>query len=149
MIFKKILEEWKIWRTVRRVVKENAKELENVGFYCDWVGRIYTVINIPEELANMPVNSRKDYEIRIMAIDSYIKQQLMPVSEVLTKLMLADLIIYPDKYEMFENTNSVLIVLAPERKWSKPFAVFLYFTILGGMLTGAGFLINYLIHLIK
>lgn len=149
MILKKIISEWKIWRVVRNTVKENEAELKEVGFYCDWIGRIYTVINIPEEIMRMPVNSRKDYEMKIMMIDTYIKQQLMPVSELLMRLMLADLIVYPEKYEMFENTNSVLIVLSATRKWSKPIAVAAYFIGLVGTLTGLGFLVHFLFTLMR
>ena len=149
MIIKKIIHEWKVWRVVRQTVKEHAKELEEVGFFCDWIGRIYTVINIPEEIMKMPINSRKDYEIRNMMIDTYIKQQLIPASELLTKLMLSDLIVYPDKYELFEGTNSILIVLSAGRKWSKPVVVFAYIVGVLGILYGVGNLIHYLTTLIK
>ena len=148
MIIKKMIKEWQIWKVVRITVKEHAKELEEVGFFCDWIGRIYTVINIPEEIMQMPINSRKDYEIRNMMIDTYIKQQLIPASELLTKLRLADLIVYPDKYEMFENTNSLLIVLSAARKWSKPAVVGAYFVGLGGIITGLVYLTKYLLTLI-
>ena len=148
MIIKKMIKEWQIWKIVRTTVKEHAKELEEVGFFCDWIGRIYTVINIPEEIMQMPINSRKDYEIRNMMIDTYIKQQLIPASELLTKLRLADLIVYPDKYEMFENTNSLLIVLSAARKWSKPAVVGAYFVGLGGIITGLVYLTKYLLTLI-
>ena len=41
----KFFKELKVWRTIRKVCKENEQFLESVGLKCDWLGHIYTVIN--------------------------------------------------------------------------------------------------------
>ena len=51
-----VINEINIWRKVRAVAKENEKVLAAVGFRVDWVGRIYTVINLPEEVVNQPIS---------------------------------------------------------------------------------------------
>ena len=37
--------ELKVWRTIKKVCKENKQFLESVGLKYDWLGHIYTVIN--------------------------------------------------------------------------------------------------------
>ncbi len=48
----------------------------------------------------------------------YIKEQLGPLSNLLNELRLSELIMYPEYYEQFDGTNSVLVVLSPDRKYT-------------------------------
>ena len=50
-----LIGEINIWRKVRAIAKENEKILNESGFRVDWIGRIYTVINLPEEVVNQPI----------------------------------------------------------------------------------------------
>ena len=50
----KLFREINLWRKVRKVAKENEEKLKENGFRVDWVGRIYTVINLPEEVITQP-----------------------------------------------------------------------------------------------
>ena len=40
----------KIWYKIRKIANENKTKLLEKGFRVDWIGRIYTVINLPEEV---------------------------------------------------------------------------------------------------
>lgn len=147
-MIRKIVREFKTWRIVRKVAKENIKELQQIGFDVDWIGRIYTVVNIPDEIMDMPLKSRDDIEKQQMAVDMYIKDNMLEITELLNKLMLADLVIYPSHYERFENTNSMLVVLAPERRYTKPWKMMLMTLFAGGIVTGLVFLVKYLIKFV-
>lgn len=126
MLFRNIIREFKTWKIVRKTVRLNAEKFYSIGFDIDWLGRLYTIVNIPDELSNMPIRTRKDFAIQNMAIDSYIKESLSDVTKILTELHLSDLIMYPSKYERFENTDSILIILSPERHYTKFWKMALY-----------------------
>lgn len=147
MILLKMIREWRIWRIVRRTVKKHSKQLEAINFYVDWVGRLYSIIDIPEDIMNLPLHSKQDYDKRNLMIDSYIKSNLKDVTALLTELQLADLIAYPLNYEIFENTNSILFILSPQRYYTKPFRVALYFIALGLAMTGVYMLVEYILTL--
>ena len=42
--------EAKTWWNVRKAALEYKDQLGSMGFRVDWIGRIYTVINLPEEV---------------------------------------------------------------------------------------------------
>lgn len=142
----KMVKEWKIWRIVRSVAKQNREAISKCGFDVDWIGRIYTVVNIPDEIMELPVNSRADAEKQAIAVDVYVKENMGEIAQLLTDLRIADLVIYPTQYERFEGTNSMLVILAPERYYTKPWKVVFMSLLMGGLLTGIGFLISYLIR---
>jgi hypothetical protein len=54
MYFKELYEEIKIWRRIRKIAQENREVLEKSNFRVDWIGRVYTVINLPEEMMSRP-----------------------------------------------------------------------------------------------
>lgn len=147
-MIKKMFREWKTWRVVRKVAKEHVDELKKIGFDVDWIGRIYTVVNIPDEVFELPLRSRDDAEKQQMAVDMYIKDNMGEITELLNRLMLADLVIYPSHYERFENTNSMLVILAPERRYTKPWKVVLLSLLTCGVVTGLVFLIMFLIKIL-
>jgi len=51
----KLYKELKLWWQIRKVAKSEETTLREKGFRVDWVGRIYTVINLPEEVATAPI----------------------------------------------------------------------------------------------
>lgn len=118
MYIKNFIKEIKTWKIVKKTIKENIEKINSLGFDLDWVGRIYTVIDIPDEINNLPQKSIKETIERNAAIDLYIKQQLVPLSELLNELRLSELIMYPDHYEQFEGTNSILVVISPDRRYT-------------------------------
>ena len=48
-----LYKELQVWRKIKKIAKNAEKELNEKGFRVDWVGRIYTVINLPEEEKNL------------------------------------------------------------------------------------------------
>jgi hypothetical protein len=54
MYFKELYEEIKIWNRIRKIAIENREVLEKSNFRVDWIGRIYTVINLPDEMMDRP-----------------------------------------------------------------------------------------------
>ena len=73
---------------MRRTIKSNMGSLEWDKFKLrvDWVGRIYTVINLPPEVIYSPDSPE---EIR----PAYILEESRPLNEYLTKLGLQEVII--------------------------------------------------------
>ena len=118
MYIKNLIREIKIWNIVKKTVNENKDKLNEVGFDVDWIGRVYTVIDIPDDLNNLPQKSINETIERNIAVDMYIKEQLGPLSNLLNELRLSELIMYPEYYEQFDGTNSVLVVLSPDRKYT-------------------------------
>ena len=118
MYIKNLIREIKIWNIVKKTVNENKDKLNELGFDVDWIGRVYTVIDIPDDLNNLPQKSINETIERNIAVDMYIKEQLGPLSNLLNELRLSELIMYPEYYEQFDGTNSVLVVLSPDRKYT-------------------------------
>ena len=56
MYIRKLYKELQIWYKIRKIANENKTKLLEKGFRVDWIGRIYTVINLPEEVVNQPIS---------------------------------------------------------------------------------------------
>lgn len=86
--FKKVITDIKNYFFVRRTIKNNIGSLEWDKFKLrvDWIGRIYTVINLPPEVIYSPDSPE---EIR----PAYILEESRPLNEYLTKLGLQEVII--------------------------------------------------------
>lgn len=103
MYFIRLLKEIFNWIYVYRIVKRNENSLLDNGLRVDWIGRMYTIINVPEEVA------KNEYSRQ-----PYIIAQLRKFDVVLLKFGLTELV-YPD-IELIENTYSYLLILRPERE---------------------------------
>jgi len=94
----------KIWYKYAKVTKakENQKRLNEKGLRVDMLGRLYTVVNIPDEMVNYP------------NIEMWVMQQLSPFNEVLIELGIADYS-YPEIQKIDErDVNAYLVVMYPE-----------------------------------
>jgi hypothetical protein len=112
--------ELKVWRTIRKVCKENEWFLESAGLKYDWVGHIYTVIN-------------RDPSIQLGSDeDRYLlMRELNDIQKVLVKLNIIDLLAYEllplesseisddGSEEIFE--NSYLVKFTPAEDVSKQY----------------------------
>lgn len=103
MYFIRLVKEIFNWIEVYSIIKRNEEELLKLGLRVDWIGRLYTIINLPEEIAT---NEH--------ARHPYIITQLRKYDVVLLKFGLTELV-YPD-IEVIENSYSYLLVLRPERE---------------------------------
>jgi len=86
------------WFYIRKKAKQNLKLLHENKLRVDYIGRIYTVINVPEELFN-------DTPSR----ENYVFQKLREFDDILIKLKINELI-YPT-IEIIPESNSYLLVL--------------------------------------
>jgi len=94
--------EIRIWWIFRRTAVDNTKMLnEKHGLRVDWIGRIYGVINLPEEVQTAAAEIQQ----------SYVLQQITKYGDVMTKIGLAD-VVYPE-IEKVQGSTSYLVVLWP------------------------------------
>lgn len=115
MYINNLIKEINIWRKVRSVAKENEKNLNENNFRVDWIGRIYTVINLPEEVINQPISR-----------EGYVLMKLREYDILFLKMGIAD-VIAPEMVEL-EDADSYLLILSPDRDYIKfmPFIWFLF-----------------------
>jgi hypothetical protein len=122
--------ELKVWRTIRKVCKENNQFLENAGLKYDWLGHIYTVINRDP---NIQLGSDED---RVLLM-----RELKDIQGALVKLNIIDLLAYElipleskemsddGSEEIFENGYLVKFTPAEDvsKQYVKPLSCFLVF----------------------
>lgn len=84
-----------------RAVKSIKAELEKENLRVDWIGRIYTVINLKEEFLKQPE----------VVQQSYVFQQLGPINKILIKHGLSN-DAFPEISKL--SAESYLVVLYPE-----------------------------------
>jgi len=112
-----LYKELQIWRKIKKIAKDAEKELNEKGFRVDWVGRIYTVINLPEEVVSAPISQ-----------EGYVLMKLREHDRFLLELGIADYV--SPEFSPIENTDSFLLVLSADREYFslKPFLISLFKT---------------------
>lgn len=94
--------EIRIWWIFRRTAIDRTKMLNKEhALRVDWIGRIYGVINLPEEVQTAAGEIQQ----------AYVLQQVTKYGDVMLKIGLAD-IVYPE-IEKVPGSSSYLIVLWP------------------------------------
>lgn len=109
------LKEINIWRKVRQVAKENEKTLNEAGFRVDWIGRIYTVINLPEEVITQPISR-----------EGYVLMKLREYDSLFLNIGIADYV-SPEIVELIDG-DAYLLILSPDRDYVK-LNSFIWFTV--------------------
>ena len=106
---KRIFDYWKefsidfnIWRKYRKIARQSKEDLAKNEMRVDYLGRIYTVINMPEEVINNQEVVQQGWVI----------QQLGPMNTVLQQIGLNDYA-YPDIVKI-PSSDSYLVVMYPE-----------------------------------
>lgn len=112
MYINKLYKEIQIWRKIKKIAKAEEEALNEKGFRVDWIGRIYTVINLPEEVATAPISQ-----------EGYVLMKLREHDKFLLELGIADYV--SPEFNRIDNTDSFLLVLSPDRDYFKlwPFLV--------------------------
>jgi len=112
MYISKLYKEIRIWQKIRRVAIAEKKSLNEKGFRVDWIGRIYTVINLPEEVATAPISQ-----------EGYVLMKLREHDQYLLQLGIADYV--SPEFNKIDNSDSFLLVLSADREYFKlwPFIV--------------------------
>lgn len=122
--------ELKVWRTIRKVCKENSQFFEKVGLKYDWLGHIYTVIN-------------RDPSIKLGSDEdrALLMRELNDIQKSLVTLNIIDLLAYEliplesseisknGEEEIFENGYLVKFTPAEDvsRQYVKPWSCFCVF----------------------
>lgn len=109
--------EIRIWWIFRRTAKQkaNLQKLNNQDLRVDWLGRIYGVVNMPEEVQGAAPQVQQ----------AYVMQQLGKWGPVMNELGISD-IIYPEMAKI-PNSASYLVVMWPQ------YDAFGFFAILGNI----------------
>lgn len=89
------------WWIFRSVAKKNVELLNNQKLRVDWLGRIYGVVNLPEEVMTA------SQEIQ----QAYVLQQITTYGDTIMKIGLGD-VVYP-QIEKIEGSPAYLVVLWP------------------------------------
>jgi hypothetical protein len=112
MYISKLYKEIRIWQKIRKVAIAEKKSLNEKGFRVDWIGRIYTVINLPEEVATAPISQ-----------EGYVLMKLREHDQYLLQLGIADYV--SPEFNKIDNSDSFLLVLSADREYFKlwPFIV--------------------------
>ena len=118
-------EDFRIWRRFRKAARSQEDILTKNNMRVDWLGRIYTVINMPEEV----INNQE------MVQQGWVIGQLKPFNEILLQIGIADFA-YPE-ISRVPNSNSYLIVMYPEIDALNPWRMLWNFFITGFLLWGA------------
>ncbi len=140
--------ELKVWRTIRKVCKENKQFLENAGLKCDWLGHIYTVINRDP---NITLGSDEDRHL--------LMKELKEIQSSLVKLNIIDLLAYEllpleaseisddGSEEVFENGYLVSFTPAEDvsKQYVKPWSCFLVFVAIPAVIFASIFGLIYFI----
>jgi hypothetical protein len=106
MYIKDLIGEINIWRKVRTIAKENEMLLNQSNFRVDWIGRIYTVINLPEEVITQPISK-----------EGYILMKLREYDQLFLDMGIADAI--SPEIEEIPKAGAYLLILSPDRDYIK------------------------------
>lgn len=142
----KFFRELKVWRTVRKVCKENEQFIEKNGLKFDWLGHIYTVINRDP---NIKLGSDEDRAL--------LMRELNDIQNVLIKLNVIDLLAYEliplesseiskdGEQEIFENGYLVKFTPAEDvsKQYVKPWSCFCVFVLIPALIAAAAFALFY------
>jgi hypothetical protein len=104
--FKRVITDIKNYFFIRKIIKKNIGtiEWEKFKLRVDWIGRIYTVVNLPPEVIYSPDSPE---EIR----PAYILEESRPLNEYLTRLNLQEIIM--PEITPIPNTISYLLIYTP------------------------------------
>ena len=138
--------ELKVWRTIRKVCKDNKQFIEKSGLKYDWLGHIYTVIN---REPNIKLGTDEDRQL--------LMRELNEIQNVLVKLNIIDLLAYEliplesteisndGSEEIFE--NSYLIKFTPaedvSKQYVKPWGCFCVFVGIPALIAASVFALFY------
>ena len=130
MYIKNLYNEIKIWVKIRKIAQDNKNKLLEKGFRVDWVGRIYTVINLPEEVVSAPISQ-----------EGYVLMQLREHDKLFLDLGIADYV--SPEFNPIPNTDSFLLVLSADREYLKVWPI-----IVSAVKTTIGLLILRVIYIL-
>jgi hypothetical protein len=116
-----LFSEIRIWWIFRKTCrqKDNLQKINDQDLRVDWLGRVYGVINMPEEVVGAAPQVQQ----------AYVMQQLSKWGPLTNELGISD-IIYPEMARI-PNSAAYLVVMWPQ------YEAFALFPILGNMIKSA------------
>lgn len=99
MYFVNLLKEIYYWIIIYRVGKSNEEYLLKNNIRRDWIGRMYTVINLPDDIAS-----------NVYSREPYVLEKLRYYDEIMMRMGITELI-YPE-FEPIPNEDAYLLVLS-------------------------------------
>ena len=97
-----LVSEIRIWWIFRKAAIENTNKLNDSDLRVDWLGRIYGVVNMPEEVVTAAPQVQQ----------AYVLQQINKWGPLTLEMGLAD-IIYPE-INRIPGTSAYLVVMWPQ-----------------------------------
>ena len=133
MYLTKLLNQIHIWKEVKKIVNEPLvkKEIDENGFRIDWIGRLYTVIHLPEEV----MNSHEQIQ------QMYVLNKLRDFDEMFLRMGIADVV--APEFQQIDNENYLLII-CPDYDTFKWWKLLLFFSGIIGIIVGGIYLIGLL-----
>ena len=100
----RLIKEIRHWIRFARITKSQREYLNENNMRVDWLGRIYTVINKPEEVANNQPAVQEGWVI----------SQLQPMNAIIEKVGVAD-VVFPEMSKIEEpGVAAYLIAMYPD-----------------------------------
>jgi hypothetical protein len=97
-----VYRDFKVWRVFRKTANEYKENLnKDFNLRVDWLGRIYGVINLPQEVQGASGEIQQ----------AYVTQQIATYGQFMTKIGLAD-IVYP-QIQRIPKSAGYLVILWP------------------------------------
>ena len=93
--------EFTIWARFNSITKKNRETIEKANLRVDWIGRVYGVVNIPDEVLGAAEEIQQ----------AYVLKQMGSIGKVMNKLGLAN-IVYPQLSEI-PGAGAYLVVFWP------------------------------------
>jgi hypothetical protein len=93
--------EFYIWLSFRRKSKKSKEILEKVDLRVDWIGRVYGVVNVPDEVLGAAEEIQQ----------AYVLKQLGQFGEAMKKIGLAN-VVYPQIQEI-PGSGAYLVIFWP------------------------------------
>ena len=103
----KVFVDLKNYYTLRKIIKNEVKNSPvwaKMNLRVDWIGRIYTVYNLPHEVT-------ESRDVPKDAYIAYVIEQAKPLNEYLTGLNLQEILV--PRYTEIDGTNSFLLMYLP------------------------------------
>jgi hypothetical protein len=120
--------EFRVWFMFQTTTKRNKKELEENNLRVDWIGRVYGVVNVPDEVLGAAEEVQQ----------AYVLKQLGQFGKIMDKLKLSNLV-FPQLQEI-AGSGAYLVIFWPVLDRLN------FFSILGSLIyTGIYFFMVYLI----
>ncbi len=117
-----IYKELRVWRKVKKIALQKKGKLDENNFRVDWVGRIYTVINLPDEvLSHQP-----------QVQEGYVLGKLRDYDELFLSLGISDVLV-PEMVRL-ENMGAFLLILTPPKNYLNLLAFVLFISKTIGLL---------------